>query len=123
VRPTLASREELRVTSTLLVVLDGSESMSIQDEAGPRSRWEAMLRILRQAEPIVQKLHDEQSVNVVVYRFAEDAVPEDRIVLGGKADGTRTDFGRMLHAMYERHGTDRNLLGLLIISDGADNGV
>src|SRR5438445_3586706 len=122
-RPSLAYREELRVPSTLLVVSDGSESMSIQDEAGPRSRWEAMLRILRQAEPIVQKLHDEQNVNVVVYSFAEEAVPEDRLVPGGKADGTRTDFGRMLHAMYERHGTDRNLRGLLILSDGADNGV
>ena len=60
-RPSLAYREELRVPSTLLVVPDGSESMSIQDEAGPRSRWEAMLRILRQAEPVVQKLHDEHA--------------------------------------------------------------
>src|SRR5947209_8195810 len=104
-RPSLAYREELRLPSTLLIALDGSESMTIQDEAGPRSRWDAMLRTLRQAEPILQGLHDEQNVNVIVYRFAEDAVPEDRVVPGGKADGKRTDFGKMLHAMYERHGT------------------
>jgi uncharacterized membrane protein len=122
-RPSLAYREELRVPSTLVVALDGSESMTIQDEAGPRSRWEAMLRVLRQADPIFQKLHDEQNVNVVVYRFAEDAVPDDRVVLGGKADGKRTDFGKLLHTIYERHGTDRNLRGMLILSDGADNGV
>jgi uncharacterized membrane protein len=122
-RPSLAYREELRLPSTLLIALDASESMTIQDEAGPRSRWDAMLRILRQAEPILQGLHDEQNINVVVYRFAEDAVPEDRIVSSAKADGKRTDFGKMLHAMYERHGTDRNLRGVLILSDGADNGV
>src|SRR6202011_6398692 len=40
----------------------------------------------------------------------------------GKAGGKRTDFGEMLHALYERHGSDRNLRGLLILSDGADNG-
>src|SRR5205814_3262315 len=50
-------------------------------------------------------------------------IPEDRVVPGGRADGKRTDFGKMLHMMYERHGTDRNLRGVAVLSDGADNGV
>jgi uncharacterized membrane protein len=105
-----------------MISLDGSESMSIQDEADNKSRWAVMLQILRQCEPILQKLHDEQNVNVAVYRFAEDATPEEHLVPTGQADGHRTDFGKMLHTSADQHGADRNLRGLIILSDGADNG-
>src|SRR5439155_514529 len=74
-RPSLAYKEELRVPSTLLIVLDGSESMTIQDEADTKSRWAAMLQTLQQSEPVLQQLHDNQNINVVVYRFAEEAIP------------------------------------------------
>ncbi|HEV2950056.1 MAG TPA: vWA domain-containing protein, partial [Gemmataceae bacterium] len=121
-RPSLAYKEELRVPSLLLIALDGSESMSIQDEADSKSRWSVMLQTLRQCEPILQQLHDEQNVNVVVYRFAEDAIPEEHAVPSGQADGKRTDFGKLLHTVTDRHGADKNLRGLIIVSDGADNG-
>src|SRR5207237_54641 len=32
------------------------------------------------------------------------------------------DFGRMLHTLAERYGAERSLRGLVILSDGADNG-
>jgi uncharacterized membrane protein len=96
--------------------------MSIKAGADSKSRWAAMLQTLHQAEPILQKLHDELNVNVVVYRFGEDVTPEEQIILGGRADGRRTDFGKLLHTVADRHGADRNLRGLLILSDGADNG-
>jgi uncharacterized membrane protein len=121
-RPSLAYKEELRVPSTLLIALDGSESMTIQDEADTKSRWAAMLRTLQQSEATFQQLHDNQNVNVVVYRFAEEAIPEEHIIPGGQADGKRTDFGKMLHSIADRHGADKNLRGLIIMSDGADNG-
>src|SRR6266478_147931 len=121
-RPSLAYKEELRVPSTLLIALDGSESMTIQDEADSKSRWAVMLQTLQKAEPVLQQLHDEQHVNVVVYRFAEDATPEEHAVPSGQADGKRTDFGKMLHTVTDRHGADKNLRGLIVVSDGADNG-
>src|SRR5262249_9215987 len=34
----------------------------------------------------------------------------------------RTDFGRLLHTLHDRHAQERHLRGLLILSDGADNG-
>src|SRR6266481_6412480 len=57
-RPSLAYKEELRVPSTLLIALDGSESMTIQDEADSKSRWAVMLQTLQQSEPVLQQLHD-----------------------------------------------------------------
>src|SRR5262249_8858836 len=46
-RPSLAYKEELRVPSTLLIGLDGSESMMIQDEADSKSRWAALKQIFQ----------------------------------------------------------------------------
>ena len=118
-RPSLALRNSQHPPSTLLIVVDSSGSMSIVDEFGPRSRWDYVRQLLHDAGPALQTLRDEQNVEVVLYRFAEDVADYDP---EGHADGKRTDFGQMLHALLERHARDRNLRGILILSDGADNG-
>ncbi|HJT79400.1 MAG TPA: vWA domain-containing protein, partial [Gemmataceae bacterium] len=118
-RPAVAFRDELHVPSTLAIAADYSGSMSMQDEFDGQSRWAAVLRTLRDCQPILQKLRDEQNVNVVLYRFAGDVGDFDP---NGKADGKRTDFGELLHTLYERHRSERHLRGLVILSDGADNG-
>lgn len=118
-RPSVAFRDDLYVPSTLLLALDGSESMTIQDEISGQSRWAAVLRTLDRCRPVLQKLRDENNVNVVLYRFADDVRDFDP---EGKADGPRTDFGELLHALYDRHRAEPHLRGLIILSDGADNG-
>src|SRR5579883_1710006 len=45
-RPSFAFRDDLHLPSTLLILLDASESMTIQDEVGGISRWEYMRRML-----------------------------------------------------------------------------
>src|SRR5262249_35472489 len=59
------------------------------------------------------------NVTVVPFRFAEDIGDFDP---QGKADGKRTDFGQMLNSLYERYKGERRLRGLVVLSDGADNG-
>jgi uncharacterized membrane protein len=118
-RPSLASRDELRVPSVLIIVADYSESMTIQDEFNSQSRWDLLRRLLRESEPQLQQLRDEHNVSIVFYQFAGDVREFDP---QGKADGKRTDFGEMLHSLYERHAHERFLRGLLVLSDGADNG-
>jgi uncharacterized membrane protein len=118
-RPSLAFRDDLHVPSTLILALDASESMTIQDEYDGQSRWAALLRTLRDCRPTLDRLRDRNNVNVVLYRFGADIADFDP---DGKADGKRTDVGQMLQALLERHRTDRNLRGLIVLSDGADNG-
>ena len=118
-RPSLASKADLRLPSTLLFLLDASESMTIQDEYSGQSRWASMQRVLKDAEPVLQRLREEHNVTVVTYRFAEDIAEYDP---AGKADGRRTDFGQALNALFNLHGRDHALRGLLILSDGAENG-
>jgi uncharacterized membrane protein len=118
-RPSLASKEELRAPSLLLVALDNSESMTIQDEFDNQSRWDHLRRLLRENESQLQRLREEHNVTVVLHRFAGDVGDYDP---QGKADGKRTDFGQMLTSLYERYGHERYLRGLVVLSDGADNG-
>jgi uncharacterized membrane protein len=118
-RPSLAFQEEPLVPSTLHLAADSSASMTIQDQHANLSRWDYLCRLLRDCEPQLQQLRDEQKVSVVLYRFAGDVAEFDP---NGKAEGKRTDFGELLNTLFERHGSERNLRGLLILSDGADNG-
>jgi uncharacterized membrane protein len=118
-RPSLAFQDEQHTPSTLLIVVDGSESMTIQDQYNNMSRWDYLRRLLRDCEPQFRKLRDEHNITVVLSRFAGEVGEYDP---EGKADGKRTDFGEMLHTLFERHASERNLRGLLILSDGADNG-
>jgi uncharacterized membrane protein len=118
-RPSVAFRDDLHVPSTLLIGLDDSQSMTIQDEISGQSRWAAVLRTLERCRPVLQRLRDENNVNVVLYRFAGDVREFDP---DGQPDGPRTDFGELLHALFDRHRADPHLRGLIVLSDGADNG-
>jgi uncharacterized membrane protein len=118
-RPSLALRDELRVPSTLIIAADASESMTIQDQHNNQSRWGYLQRILGDVQPQLDELRDQFNIATVPYRFAGEIADYDPSV---KADGKRTDFGEMLNALSERHSSDRFLRGLLVLSDGADNG-
>lgn len=118
-RPSLAFRDKSELPSTVLVVLDKSMSMTIQDMYGSRSRWEVLQQLLRDCDSQITKLRDEQNITFVFYQFAEDAQEYDA---KGLADGKRTDFGQMFQTLFKIHGRDRNLRAVLLLSDGADNG-
>ena len=118
-RPSLAMRDELRVPSTVLVGIDASESMTVQDQHKNQSRWAYLQKVFADCQPQIQELRDKFNTLVIPYRFGADIADYDP---NGKADGKRTDFGEMLNSLYERHSGERFLRGLLVLSDGADNG-
>jgi hypothetical protein len=120
-RPSLAEYDESANTSRLLILIDASESMNISDEIGSQSRWQAALRILNapEVQELLDKLKTERKLEVIVYRGAGDVANFDP---DGLADGKRTDMGQWFQSLLKKHGRDTQLLGLLIFSDGADNG-
>lgn len=120
-RPSLAFSERNRTRTQLHVVADYSESMSIQDEFDGLSRWDLVLRSLKRSAAALERLRDEQNVDVIFHRFAGDTLdfqPDD----AGRPDGKHTDFGAMLRRLYDSRDGRQPLRGLLILSDGADNG-
>jgi uncharacterized membrane protein len=118
-RPAVAFRDDLKVPSTLIIAADGSLSMTIKDEVDNKSRWATLQRVLAASRDSLDRLRDDFNVNVVLVRFAEEVSEYDP---DGKADGQRTDFGRLLHTLHQRYSAERHLRGLLILSDGANNG-
>lgn len=118
-RPSLAFQDELRLPSKVLIALDASQSMKIQDEFNNQSRWEALLATLRDCDPVIQRLRSDHNIDVRLYRFAGDVSDFDP---QGQPDGPRTEHGPMLDRLYRDHGHERLLRSLIVVGDGADNG-
>ncbi len=119
-RPYLAvSTEGAAGGDVLLIAVDSSKSMTIQDESS-RARWDAMLQALRDAEPALERLRREQNVQIEFVRFADKVEPL-ALETPGAADGKRTDVGGMLKSLYEQYG-GRRVRGVLVLSDGRENG-
>ncbi len=121
VRPALAFAEANPFRSLLLIVCDSSASMTIQDESNRQSRWDLMLRRLRECTPELDRLRDEQQMDIRFFKFADDTSPFDPND-PGVADGKRTDTGAMLRALYDRRDGQQPPRYLFLLSDGADNG-
>jgi uncharacterized membrane protein len=121
-RPSAAITEIPKLPSTLIIVVDSSESMSVKDEAN-FTRWEVVQKMLEKCGPILDQMRDDQQTTIYVYHFSKDFDPErDKFNDEVKPDGKRTEFGAMLSRLYDRHQGERMLRGLIIVSDGADNG-
>src|SRR5262245_8293913 len=121
-RPSFAFHDARHAPSLLLVLVDRTESMTIQDEFGGQSRWNAMLKTLQACEPRLQRLRDEHNVTVLTFGFAGD-VREFDPQSPGQADGKRSDYGEVLRWLYERYRSERFLRGLIVLGDGAHNGL
>jgi uncharacterized membrane protein len=120
-RPALGIVDKNQTPSVLFVTIDRSASMSIADESDNRSRWDALLQHLRDAGPALRRLHDEGQIEVIYSKFADGTVPLNPEE-PGLPDGKRTDIGAALHKLFEEREGQRPPRGLLILSDGADNG-
>jgi uncharacterized membrane protein len=120
-RPALAWPESDRAGSVLLIVGDNSKSMSIQDGLANRSRWEMLTHSIESSRVPLERLQKEHQIEVRWFRFA-DGVSEFDPDNPGEPDGKRTDFGVMLRDLFERREPGRRMRGLLVLSDGSDNG-
>jgi uncharacterized membrane protein len=122
-RPSLAFEDDPRIPSGLIIAVDCSQSMDIKDEMG-LSRWERALAVLRsdRCAELLKRLKTDRNVEIVYYRAAEDVTRFDPGEGAGSADGKRTDMGQWLNELHKRHTGDQNLRGLVLFSDGADNG-
>lgn len=120
-RPGLAVRDTTPVPSKLLVLVDWSQSMSIRDGGDGKTRWETVRRVWRsdEVQKALERLQNEQQVELVYYQGADDV---GKLNLDGEPKGKRTRVGLWLQRLREAHVKDGNLRGLVLFSDGIDNG-
>jgi uncharacterized membrane protein len=120
-RPGLAVRDTTPVPSKLIVFFDASRSMTILDGGDSQSRWEASRRLWRgdDVQKTLDWLQKERQVEVIYYQGADDI---GKLNLDGEPKGERTLMALWLRRLREEHHRDDNLRGLILFSDGVDNG-
>jgi hypothetical protein len=108
-------------TSRLLVVFDQSKSMTVEDMPKGATRWQHVERLWesRAVKSRLEQLAAEQKIEIVPYLGAEELREHKP---NAPADGKRTDIGAWLNQLWQRHGHEKHLRGIVLFSDGADNG-
>ena len=122
-RPSAAITEIPKLPSTLIIVVDASESMTRQGRGQLHplgGRPEGASRSAARSSTRCARTSRRPSTSTTSPRTS---IPDrDKLTDEVKPDGKRTDFGTMLSKLYDRHQGERLLRGLIIVSDGADNG-
>jgi uncharacterized membrane protein len=120
-RPAFASEERVTSSGKLIVVLDSSLSMKIMDGPNNSPRWDVVRKLLEwpEVKEALDRLQRERQIEVVFYQADTDVRKYDP---ASEADGKRTDIGQWLHALLAQHRSDKNLRGVLLLTDGGDNG-
>jgi len=120
VRPTLVYTRTTKQAATLVVLADGSRSMSVPDEVSGRTRWEALRRALDDARSGIRAL--DEDFEVKAYRFDAQTRPvevkDGAVGLGDTPDGEQTAIGSALEDIL-RQEAGKRLLGVVLLSDGA----
>lgn len=119
-RPTLVYTKTEKLAATVIVLIDRSRSMSVPDEAGGGTRWEAVRQTLDGARETFSKLADD--FEVLAYTFDADSRPADvvdgEIRLDEDPGGQQTAIGAALDDVL-RQQVGKRLLGIILLSDGA----
>ena len=127
-RPTLQFTRSTPQEATLLVLVDRSRSMQVEDSLDNRSRWEATQLVLGEAAGDFKKMS--KHWNLSAYTFAETLEPADGLLgvdapsdspVGGPT-GEQSPLGAALQELLEREGGER-LWGVLVLSDGAQRAI
>ena len=119
-RPTLVYTEIKKQPATLAILIDRSRSMAVEDEAGGKSRWEALRRALDAAAPALARLGRDFEIRAYTFDGQTHAVQveDGKILLDGLPDGRQTALGAGIDDVRQQVGSKR-LLGLIVLSDGA----
>ncbi|MEI7853610.1 MAG: glutamine amidotransferase [Planctomycetota bacterium] len=119
-RPSLAIFDKQSVRSIIYLLLDSSESMTILDEADQTSRWDHLQQVLKDNDPLLKQLQT-QDTEVKAFQFSSQ-LSDYLLEKPGVPSGKTTDVGNALKGVIDRTVGQERFRGLLLFSDGADNG-
>jgi uncharacterized membrane protein len=119
-RPTHLFTEMKRLPATLVLLVDRSRSMQVEDELGGKSRFEALRATLADAAPELRELADNYEIKVYEFDAEIEAVEvKDGIAkLAEKPDGKQSAIGAAIEDVLRREAGKR-LAGVVLASDGA----
>src|SRR5205814_9090912 len=121
--PAVRMENVTRVPNHVAVLVDASESMRLSERPGEPSRAERAARIVRASKAELERLRGEHRLDFFTFGDRLSPATEDTLVAPGgaapRAEATRLrEALGSLRARYE----GRDLAGVVVISDGVDNG-
>jgi len=119
-RPERVYTELQKQSATLIILIDQSRSMLLDDTSAGVSRWQILRDALQKSKPTLAALAEE--VDVQVYAFDEDTVSvgmeNGLVALADLPAGEQTAIGRAMRHVLRREDGKR-LIGFVLMSDGA----
>ncbi len=127
-RPTFVATQNARQQGTVIVLADASESMTVADGPGGRTRWQEMADALAAARPAAEALASAGNFEIAVWRFDRELHPvtpigADPFPLGSWADEPAADETAIGAAIDDglRSTAGRTIAGIVVLSDGAQH--
>ena len=118
-RPAIVYRETSQLPATLVILLDQSESMSITDEVGGRSRYDIACEVLHAAGDTMAEIAKKHEVTLALFDRQLQPLAWDRkdLTLPEKPTASETAIGFSLQQVLEQTAGKR-LLGTILLTDG-----
>lgn len=118
-RVTAIYTETQKLSATVMILLDTSESMTVPDELGGKTRYETALKALEDAIPSLQKI--ENRCEVKAFGFDEQLYPleieKGRIIPPEKPIGRETAIGYSMDQL-QMSSSGKRILATVLLSDG-----
>lgn len=120
IRPIIRFETESVLKGELLVLLDASKSMSVQDYPSEPNRLEQARRELTGRQGFVTAAGSDFNIRYYGFGAGLESLTDERALTGLKPEGEATNLaGAVLKAL---EGRDRaNVSGLVVLTDGNDN--
>jgi uncharacterized membrane protein len=119
-RPTWVYTKTVKQSATLVILADQSRSLTVPDEVGGRTRYEALRRTLAGVKDELRGLAEE--AEVTAYAFDAETRPvevaDGEIQLASEPLGDQTAIGAAVEDVL-RDEAGKRILGVILLSDGA----
>lgn len=118
-RPTLVYTETRQLPAALYLLLDSSESMSVRDGVGGKSRFEIARQSLQDCEKSLQKMQKRFDVHPFYFDQELHSLEMSRGVVNihDKPEGKETAIGFALDEVFQR-AAGKRILATILLSDG-----
>lgn len=127
-RPTLVAVRKARQQGTVIVLADASESMTVADAAGGRTRWQEMGAALAAARGAAKKMVASGDFDIALWRFDRTATavpgtPDEPFPLGEWQRQPTAEESALGAALDDciRAAAGRTVAGVIVLSDGAQH--
>lgn len=119
-RPTLTRVQTETLRPALVVLLDASRSMTVEDALDGASRWQATRRLLGASTAAIDRLAQKRDVRAFLFGrdLAPLAIEGGKLALPVEPTGEETALGAALADALKSTGGD-GLSGVVVVSDGA----